>query len=129
MIVVDASVVLDVLLDSNRAARIERRLFQKTETLVAPHLLDVEVAQVIRRFRASGQLVEQRATEAIADYLALPIERYPHLPLLHRVWQLRKNLTAYDAVYVALAEFLDVALLTSDKRLSKHAPAIAELIQ
>jgi predicted nucleic acid-binding protein len=129
MIVVDASVVLDAILETERSATIERRIFAKEETIVAPHLLDVEIAQVLRRFQASRQLAERRAEEAIADYLALPIERYPHLPLLGRVWDLRRNLTAYDAVYVALAEFLDVRLLTADKRIARYAPHVAELIQ
>jgi len=84
---------------------------------------------VLRRFSASKQVDDQRALEAIDDFLMLPIERYPHLLLLHRVWDLRENMTAYDASYVALAELLAVKLITTDARLAKSAPNIAELIQ
>ena len=128
MIVADASAVLDLVLATRRTVLIERRLFGSRQPIVAPHLIDVEVAQVLRRYHASGQIDEQRASEAIADYLALPIERYPHLPLLNRIWELRHSLTAYDAAYVALAEFLSVRLLTTDVLLARAAPKVAELI-
>jgi predicted nucleic acid-binding protein len=129
MIVVDASAVLDVLFDTSRTVPIQRWLFRSRETIVAPHLIDVEIAQVLRRYSASGQIDEPRALEAIDDFLALPIERYPHLPLLHRMWELRENMTAYDAAYVALAELLGVKLITTDARLAKSARKVAELIQ
>jgi predicted nucleic acid-binding protein len=129
MIVADASAVLDVLLETPRTVPIQRRLFRPRQTIVAPHLIDVEIAQVLRRYSATGQLDEQRAMEAIDDYLALPIERYPHLLLLNRIWDLRQNLTAYDAAYVALAELLGVRLLTTDVRLARSAPDVADLIQ
>jgi predicted nucleic acid-binding protein len=83
----------------------------------APHLLDVEVAQVLRRFVASGALAAPRAAEALTDLADLPLTRYSHEILLPRIWSLRANLTAYDAAYVALAEALDATLLTADLRL------------
>jgi predicted nucleic acid-binding protein len=130
MIVVDASAVLDVLLETPRAVPVQRRLFRSRETIVAPHLIDIEVVQVLRRYQASGQLDEKRSIEAIDDYLALPIERYPHLQLLNRMWEVRQTLTAYDATYVALAELLGAPLLTTDARLARSAAArkVAELI-
>lgn len=117
MIVVDASAVVEVLLRTDAAAAIEARLFSG-ETLHAPHLLDLEVAQVLRRYAGSGELSAQRAAEALEDFQAFRIERYPHYLFLSRVWSLRANTTAYDACYLALAEVLDAPLLTRDRRLA-----------
>jgi predicted nucleic acid-binding protein len=121
LIVVDASALLEVLLRTPAAERVETRLYVPGQTLHAPHLLDVEVAQVIRRYAANGDIDAERGRMALADLAAFPIRRYPHGMLLERVWNLRHNLTAYDAVYVALAEALDAALLTRDKRLAAAA--------
>ena len=121
MIVVDASAVLDALLRTPAAKAIEKWLFDPEQTLHAPHLLDVEVAQVIRRYAAKGELDHDRGRAALADLADLPLYRYPHDFLLPRVWDLRNNLTAYDAVYVALAEALDAPLLTRDRRLATAA--------
>lgn len=118
MIVVDASAVLELLLRTKRAARIEARLFAPGETLHAPHLLDVAVAQVVRRYWRSGEIKADRGGQALADLLDLPIARYPHDVLLRRVWELRQNVTAYDAAYLALAEALGAPLLTCDARLA-----------
>ena len=118
MIVVDASALLEVLLRTPAAAAVERRLFAPSQTLHAPHLLDVEVAQVVRRYAANGEIDVERGRLAHADLVDLPFRRYPHDFLLPRVWELRNNLTAYDAIYVALAEALDAPLLTRDKRLA-----------
>lgn len=118
MIVVDASVVLEVLLATPAGTRASQRVLGDRETLHAPHLLDVEVAQVLRRYEAAGELDAERGRQALADLTDMPINRYPHDLLLPRVWELRDNLTAYDAVYVALAEALGVPLLTRDRRLS-----------
>jgi predicted nucleic acid-binding protein len=82
-----------------------------------PHLIDLEVAQVLRRFERAGTLPEKRAAKALADFRDLPIVRYPHALLLDRVWALRQNATAYDAAYLALAEALNAPLLTVDARL------------
>lgn len=121
MIVLDASAVLEVLLRTPAAALVEERLFDPEQTFHAPHLIDVEVAQVLRRYARSGEAEPARCDLALADLRDLPLTRYPHDFLLPRVWELRDNLTAYDAVYVALAEALDAPLLTCDQRLS-NAP-------
>jgi predicted nucleic acid-binding protein len=118
MIVIDASAVIEVLLRTPTASLVERRLFDPSQTLHAPHLLDVEVAQVIRRYAANGEIDVERGRAALADLADFPLHRYPHDFLLPRVWDLRNNLTAYDAMYVALAEALDAPLLTRDKRLA-----------
>ncbi|MFA6107538.1 MAG: type II toxin-antitoxin system VapC family toxin [Candidatus Latescibacterota bacterium] len=121
MIVVDASAALELLLRTPAAGVVQERLLDPAETLHAPHLLDVEVAQVLRRYAASGDADPERCRTALADLADLPMTRYPHGMLLPRVWELRHNLTAYDAVYVALAEALDATLVTRDQRLA-HAP-------
>ncbi len=121
MIVVDASALLEVLLGTPASDAIEERLFAARETLHAPHLLDVEVTQVLRRYTAAGDIDEERGRAALADLADLPLRRYPHGFLLSRVWELRNNLTAYDAAYVALAEALDATLLTRDRRLATAA--------
>ncbi len=118
MIAVDASAVLEVLLRTPAAAAVEERIFAAGETLHAPHLLDLEVAQVLRRYAAAGEVDPDRCRAALDDLADLPLHRYPHDFLLSRVWELRANLTAYDAAYVALAETLDAPLLTRDKRLA-----------
>ena len=121
MIVVDASAVLEVLLRTAAASAVEGRIFADGETLHAPHLIDVEVAQVIRRYAAHGDIDADRGRAALADLSDMPIRRYPHDLLLPRIWDLRNNLTAYDASYVALAEALDAPLLTRDQRLAAAA--------
>jgi len=121
VIVLDASTVLEVLLRTPPGTVLEARLFDPAETLHAPHLIDVEVAQVLRRYVISGDADANRSHAALVDLIDLPIARYPHDFLLPRVWELRNNLTAYDAVYVALAEALDAPLLTRDRRLA-NAP-------
>jgi predicted nucleic acid-binding protein len=123
VIVVDASAVLEVLLRTPLAGSLETCLFAPGETLHAPQLLDVEVTQVLRRYAQSGALSPRRAREALDDLLDFPIERYPHAPFVIRAWELKDNLTAYDAVYMALAEGLQATLLTRDARLAK-APGI-----
>ncbi|ACK52373.1 PilT protein domain protein [Methylocella silvestris BL2] len=121
MIVVDASALLEALLRTPSAKTVEDRLFAAGQTLHAPHLLDVEVAQVIRRYALSGEIDRARGGLALADLADLPLRRYPHDFLLPRIWDLRNNLTAYDAAYVALAEALDAPLLTRDRRLAAAA--------
>ena len=113
MIVVDASAVLEVLLRTGASKAVEARLFGG-ETLHAPHLLDLEVAQVLRRYERAGELTWQRGREALDDLVAFRIERYPHHLFLSRIWALRANPTVYDACYLALAEALDAPLLTRD---------------
>jgi len=119
VIVVDASAVLEIVLRSPAGVLVEQRLFDVPgQTVHAPHLLDIEVAQVLRRYERGGEIDADRGRAAIDDLTNLPLDRYPHDFLLPRVWQLRDNLTAYDAVYVALAEVLDAPLVTRDKRLA-----------
>ncbi len=118
MLVVDASVVATALADDGPhgdAARTRLR----GELLVAPELLDLEVASVLRRQRAAQALEERRARLALDDLQAMPLRRAPHRPLLDRCWELRGNLTVYDAAYVALAELLQAGLLTADRRLAR----------
>ena len=121
MIVVDASALLEVLLRTPAAPAVERRLFDAGESLHAPHLIDLEAAQVLRRYGASGQITANRGREALDDLAAFGLRRYSHDWLMSRVWRLRDNLTAYDAVYVALAEALEAPLLTRDRRLASAA--------
>jgi len=121
LIVVDASALIEVLLRTPAAVAIEKRLFSPVETLHAPHLIDIEVAQVIRRYAAAGDIDGERGRMALIDLADFPLRRYPHVVLLPRVWTLRNNVTAYDAAYIALAEALDASLLTRDKRLAAAA--------
>jgi predicted nucleic acid-binding protein len=122
VIVVDASVLATVLIGDEQAAEtLRRRLLRRA--LAAPSLVDLEVVSVLRRKRVQGRLDEHRAGQAVVDLHALPLARAPERPLLQRVWELRHNLTSYDAAYVALAETLRVPLLTGDQRLAA-APGI-----
>jgi predicted nucleic acid-binding protein len=130
VIVVDASVLVDVLLRVPTAGPVESRLLDSDPTLHAPHLIDVEVLQVLRRFASAGGWRPARAAQALDDLAALPIERYPHDALAARIWELRRSLTAYDAAYIALAEALDCPLVTRDARLARspgHTAIVEEL--
>lgn len=118
MIVLDASAAVEWLLQSSAGQRIESRIYSRNESLHAPHLLDVEVSQVLRRLVRDKIVAEDRAGEAIEDLRDLRVARYPHSAMLPRIWQLRHTLSAYDAAYVALAEALDVPLLTCDARIA-----------
>jgi predicted nucleic acid-binding protein len=118
VLVVDASVLAVALADDGRDGdRARARL--RGEDLAAPELIDLEVTSVLRRQLAAGHLGVRRADLALADLVDLPVQRAPHRPLLDRCWELRDNLTVYDAAYVALAEALDCSLLTGDARLAK----------
>jgi len=118
VIVLDASAAIEWLLQTVVGARVEERIFSQAATLHAPHLLDIEVAQVLRRYVTAGIITASRGQEAIEDVLDLSLTRYPHDVLLLRVWELRDNLTAYDAAYVALAEALGASLLTCDGKIA-----------
>jgi predicted nucleic acid-binding protein len=127
VIVLDASTAVELVLRTPAAGTIESRLLAEGETLHAPHLLDIEVAHVVRRYFLMGQLSAERGRAALSDLAALPVARYPHDLLLPRIWELRQNVTAYDAAYVALAEALPAPLLTRDSRLATsvgHAATI-----
>ncbi|HXZ33053.1 MAG TPA: type II toxin-antitoxin system VapC family toxin [Terriglobales bacterium] len=127
MIVLDASAAVDWLLQTPAGQRIEERIFSRNESLHAPHLLDLEVGQVLRRLVRDATISAPRADEAIQDLLDLRVTRYPHVVLLPRIWQLRHNLSAYDAAYVALAEELDAAFLTRDARLASASGHTARI--
>ena len=117
MIVADASAVIELLLNTPAGQRVADRLLDPAETVAAPHLMDVEVLQVLRRYSLSGEIGDERSQEALEDFGDLPVIRYPHEPLLPRIWELRHNVTAYDATYIALAEVLGAPLMTADARL------------
>lgn len=118
MIVVDASVLATGLIDEgDDGDRVRARLVG--ETILAPEIIDLEVASVVRRLRLAGSLSERRARFAIDDLEAMPFVRAPHRPLLRRSWELRSNLSVYDAAYVVLAELLAAPLLTADARLAR----------
>ena len=118
MIVVDASAVTELLLQTKLGIRVEQRVYGKDETLHAPHLLDVEVLSALRRLVHAGEVPAERAEEAIDDLALLRIIRHGHLDLATRAWEVRRNLTAYDAMYVALAESLDATVVTCDRGLA-----------
>jgi len=127
MIVPDASVIIELLLRTEASSRIEDRLLDPGETMHAPHLLDLEVAQVLRRYVARGEMRPERGRLAIDLLAKFPISRYTHEPLMPRIWMLRHNLTAYDAAYVALSEGLGATLLTRDARIADAAGHRAEV--
>lgn len=127
MIVIDASALLEVLLNTSAGSVVARRLFTENETLHAPHLLDVEIAQVLRRYAMTGELTPTRGLQALEDLADWPLTRYPHDLLLPRMWELRHNVTAYDAAYIALAEALAAPLLTRDARLASAAGHHAQI--
>ncbi len=118
MMVIDASALLELLLRTARAEKVESH-FARCKIFCVPHLVDLEVAQVLRRYCASGELSPERAHQALDDLRDLNLKRYPHQSHLDRIWELRQNVTAYDAVYLALAEALSLPLLTSDARLER----------
>jgi len=130
VIVVDASVLVEILLNRPSGERLADRLLGPLEALHAPHLIDLEIAQTLRRYEATGEMSPRRARQALLTFIQMPLERHPHWPFLDRIWELRRNVTAYDAAYVALAEALDAPLLTCDRALAS-APghrAVVELI-
>jgi predicted nucleic acid-binding protein len=128
VIVLDASAVVELLLGTATGRAIAERLVDPALSLHAPQLIDVEVAQAMRRYVRGGQLDADVAAIALEDLQLLDIERHPHEALLDRVWSLRENVTAYDAVYVALAEALDSVLLTCDGKLAR-APGMSRRIE
>lgn len=117
--VLDASGAIELLLYTIPGRRLAARLANEAETVHAPHLIDLEIAQVLRRYVSSGALDERSGAVALRRWREFDAERYPHEPLLGRVWQLRANVSAYDAVYVALAETLSDVLVTGDRRLAR----------
>lgn len=114
-----ASAAVEVLLQLDAAGALMDRLLTGRESLHAPQLLDVEVVQVLRRYQRAGDLTAARGGEAARDLADLPIRRWDHAPLLERMWQLRQNVTACDAAYLALAEALEAVLVTRDRALAR----------
>jgi len=119
VIVVDASALLEFLLQTRLGGQVEARLFRDQDEFHSPHVADVEVTQGLRRLVRAGEVSADRAAEAIADLADLDLHRHPHLDLLPRAWRLRENVTAYDAMYVVLAEALDATIVTCDALLAK----------
>jgi predicted nucleic acid-binding protein len=114
MVVIDASALLEFLLQTSLGTRVEARLFRNENEFHAPHLVDVEVVQGLRRLVRAREVSSGRAAAAIADLGELDLHRHAHLDLLTRAWRLRDNISAYDAMYVALAEALDAPIVTCD---------------
>jgi predicted nucleic acid-binding protein len=119
VIVLDASVVVELLTNGARAESIRSDLFGRDESFIVPHLIDVEVMSAIRSLVAGERTGSNGIEQMIAGLAALPAERYSHTPLLSRIWELRHNFTAYDATYIALAEATNSVLYTSDEKLRK----------
>lgn len=119
MIVLDASVVVELLTNGELADPIRSDLSGRDDSFVVPHLIDVEVVSAIRKLVAGQRIGADRTDQILAGLEALPADRYPHIPLIGRIWELRHNFTAYDAVYIALAEAMNAVLYTSDEKLCK----------
>jgi predicted nucleic acid-binding protein len=127
VLVVDTSAVVEALVAREPAPGLTQRLAEDRD-LHAPHLIDIEMLHVLRRLTALGELSDERAMDARVDFRDLALVRYPHLGLIDRIWELRHNLTACDAAFVALAESLEVPLVTCDGHL-RNAPAHATHIE
>jgi len=126
VIVLDASVVVELLTNGSLAGSIRNELARRDESFVVPHLIDVEVMSALRRVAAGRRIDSHRSAQFLAALAALPAERYSHTPLISRMWELRHNFTAYDAAYIALAEATDSVLYTCDEKLrSGHQARVA----
>ena len=129
MIVIDASAEVAVLLNVGPgAAAIRYRIARPGETLHAPHLFEIEVLHALRRPTLLGTVSPERARLALSRLRDTQLVRYPHTPLMERIWELKDNLTTYDAAYIALAEALDAPLITLDARLAR-APGIRAAVE
>jgi predicted nucleic acid-binding protein len=119
VIVLDASVVVELLTNGRLADSLRHDLAKRNDSFIVPHLLDVEVAGALRKLVAGQRIDSHRTEQLLAGLATLPAERYAHTPLLTRIWELRHNFTCYEATYIALAEVTDSILYTSDVKLSK----------
>ena len=127
MIVADASALIDLLLHMETVPRLADRLLAPRSVLHAPHLVDVEVSHALRRLTLEGKIGATRAGEAVRDLSGLRLVRWSHRPLLERMWELRDNVTSYDAAYIALAESLAAPLVTRDAKLARAMGPRAEI--
>jgi predicted nucleic acid-binding protein len=127
VIVVDSSAAVEYLLGSPTGERVEARLIADPD-LHAPHLLDLEVLNTLRRLVRIREVPGTLAQQALVDLAALDVTRYPHLPFVERIWELRGNLAACDAVFVALAEALEAQLLTTDVRLARASGVRTDIV-
>jgi predicted nucleic acid-binding protein len=127
LVVTEASALLEYLLGTERAGPVRNVLRGLDVDLHVPALCDVEVAAGLRRALLHKALSPARATEALEDYVDLPVSRHGHLALMSRIFDLRANFSAYDATYVALAEQLEADLLTADERLSRSVRAHTQI--
>lgn len=128
MLVLDASAAVELVLETPQGRAVAARLTEETGPLHAPHLLDVEVLSALRRLVRTKDLARPAAESALAHFRLLPIVRYPHSYLLDRAWQLRASVSAYDAMYVALAEALGAPVLTCESRLANAHGHLAEVV-
>ena len=119
MIVLDASIVVELLTGGALAETLARDLARYNDLFIVPHLLDVEVSSALRKMAAAQRLDSHRVNQLLTALAELPVDRCAHTPLLPRIWELRHNFTLYDAVYIALAEMTDAVLFTSDAKLSE----------
>ena len=126
--VLDASGAVEFVLNTAAGRRLAARLADESVVAHVPHLIDLEVAQVLRRYVRHGMLHERMGALALERWRGLDVERYSHEPFLGRVWQLRDNVSAYDAVYIALAETLSTVLVTGDRKLV-GAPGVRVAIE
>jgi predicted nucleic acid-binding protein len=119
VIVIDASVLVSALIDDGAARRRTYLRLADEDAICAPEIVDLEIANAWRRDLRLGRIDEERSRQALEDLAVLPLVRMPHKPLMDRIWELRHNLSAYDASYVALAEILGTTLLTADGRMAR----------
>lgn len=119
MIVVDASLMVEMLLNRPLGAVVRERLAQCAEPIAVPHIMDIEATSALRGLTKAERISSDRQEGFLMNLALFPAERYHHIPLLPRIWELRRNFTSYDAAYIALAEALDAELYTSDRRLAR----------
>lgn len=128
MPVVDASVLVEYLAGGEHAPQARQRILEGPDIVWAPHLIDAEVGHILRRGTLAGELKEDIARAALKALADVPLHRAHHRSLLDRAWSLRANVSFYDGLYIALAERLDLPLLTLDARLAR-APGLCTRVE